>query len=212
MNVIELAFPVHPVEVPQDHGYALFGALARAVPALHDVRWLAVHPLSGRPLGKNRLTLGGTHPLRMRLPTEHVGTLLGLAGAELEVAGSRLVLGAPTVHPLVPASCLDARLVVVKLTQVPTRSRAEVGGESIDPAALQAGVERELNRQLERLGIRSNAQLKGRQRISVGGKRVIGFSVRVDALSADASLALQALGLGGKRKMGCGVFRATRGA
>ena len=54
-------------------------------------------------------------------------------------------------------------------------------------------------------------KLCGRQRIAVAGKRVVGFSVRVAELSPQGSLRLQEEGLGGKRAMGCGLFRPTRG-
>jgi hypothetical protein len=52
MTIIDLAFPLQPAEVPRDHGYALYGALCRAVPELHEARWLGVHRLSGRPFGR----------------------------------------------------------------------------------------------------------------------------------------------------------------
>jgi CRISPR/Cas system CSM-associated protein Csm4 (group 5 of RAMP superfamily) len=45
----------------------------------------------------------------------------------------------------------------------------------------------------------------------VAGRRILGYSVRVAELTLDESLILQERGLGGKRRMGCGVFRGTRG-
>jgi CRISPR-associated protein Cas6 len=47
--------------------------------------------------------------------------------------------------------------------------------------------------------------------MTVAGKRVVGYSVRVAGLSAEQSFRLQSAGLGGKRAMGCGIFRPTRG-
>jgi CRISPR-associated protein Cas6 len=212
MTMVDLAFPLAVADVPRDHGYALYGALCRAIPELHEAKWLAVHPLPGKLVGKDAIRVGSPAGLRLRLPAAHIATVLPLAGTTLDVAGARLVLGAPTVHPLVPAASLDARLVVVKLTDVPTHENADLARRSLDPAAIQARVHAELSRQLGAMAISSVPEIRGRTRIKVAGHTVIGFSVRVQGLDADASLALQTKGLGGKRKMGGGVFRPTRGA
>ena len=54
-----------------------------------------------------------------------------------------------------------------------------------------------------------NVTVGARKVITVGGQKVVGFSVRVSGLSDEASLALQERGIGGRRKMGCGVFRKS---
>lgn len=211
MTTVDLAFPLQSAEVPRDHGYALYGALSRAVPSLHEARWLGVHPLSGRPVGEGKLLLAPPTALRLRLPVEQIGAVLPVAGHTLEVAGTRLMVGAPSVHALVPAASLDARLVVVKLTDVPTHDHPTLGRRSLDRPAIEERVKQELARQLAALGIHARAELRGHGRMRVAGRAIVGFSVRVQGLDADASLALQINGLGGKRKMGCGMFRPTRG-
>lgn len=211
MTTIDLAFVLQSAVVARDHGYSLYGALCRAVPPLHDARWLGVHPLSGRPVGDGKLSIAPPSALRLRLPIEQIGAVLPLAGRMLEVAGARLVVGAPSVHALVPAASLDARLVIVKLTDVPTRDHPTLGRRTLDRPAIEERVKQELARQLEALGIQARPELRGHGRMTVAGRAVVGFAVRVQGLCADASLALQAKGLGGKRKMGCGIFRPTRG-
>jgi CRISPR-associated protein Cas6 len=42
--------------------------------------------------------------------------------------------------------------------------------------------------------------------VRVTNRRIVGFALRVTALNVDESLRLQAQGLGGRRRMGCGVF------
>jgi len=208
---VDLSFPIAGETVPRDHGYALYGALSRAVPALHRAGWLAVHPLAGTLVDPTTLRLGPSAHLRLRLPAERIGEVLALVGAKLDVAGWPLALASPTVHALVPAASLDARLVIVKLTAVPTRDHPTLGRRSLDRPAIEVRVREELCRQLDVLGIRSRPELRGHHRMTVAGRAVVGFSVRVQGLDADASLALQIKGLGGKRRMGCGVFRKTRG-
>jgi CRISPR-associated protein Cas6 len=51
--------------------------------------------------------------------------------------------------------------------------------------------------------------LGARKIITIDGRRVVGFSVRISNLSNDASMLIQARGIGGRRKMGCGVFRKS---
>jgi CRISPR-associated protein Cas6 len=210
MTTIDLAFPLQPAEVPRDHGYPLYGALCRALPELHEARWLAVHPLSGRPIGHGLLAITAGKALRLRIPSDRIATVLPLAGQTLDLGTTPLVLGAPSVHALIPAVSLDAQLVVVKLTAVPTRDHPTLGRRSLDRSAIAERVAKELTRQLEFLGLRARVELRGHGRIVVGGRAVLGFSVRVSGLDAEASLKLQEQGLGGKRRMGCGVFRPTR--
>jgi len=206
MTTIDLAFPVRGTSVPVDHGYPLYAALSNLVPEIHAVAWLGVHPISGRRQHPDRLRLGPRGELRLRLPAEKIPTVLPLAGTRPRVDDAFLTLGAPSVHPLVGAPSLDARLVVVKLTDVPKSDDGAISRELFAERYRQ-----ELARQMERLGVRGSLSLEGRRGLSVKGKRVIGFSVRVSDLSDADSVTLQANGLGGKRAMGCGIFRPTRG-
>ncbi len=210
-NVVDVAFQLTGGSVPVDHGYRLYAALCATVPALHGATWLSVHPLSGTRADASTLTLRDEARLFLRLPAERIPEVLPLAGRTIDVTGVRLTLGAPNVSALVPASCLDARLVIIKLTDAPRRENQDLSRQTLDVAGFAERYTAELKRQLTALDIESTPELCGRRSMTVGGKRVVGYSVRVPALSADQSLALQTMGLGGKRRMGCGVFRATRG-
>lgn len=211
MTTVDLSFPLQGERIPLDHGYALYGAISRVVPALHEAAWLGIHPLSGRPLGDGELALPPHAHLRLRLPAERIAAALPLAGSRLDVLGSALRIGVPRVEALVPAPSLDARLVAIKLTQAPRRNSPELSREALDVDGFAERYRQEIRRQLDAIGIPKPFELCGRRRLGVGGKRIVGYSVRVSGLSADESLRLQEAGLGGKRRMGCGVFRPTRG-
>lgn len=212
MPVIDLAFPIHGRRVPQDHGHAVYGALCRIQPAFHQSGWLGVHPISGQPDGNGFLQLRLRTSLILRLPVERIAEALPLAGQSLSISGEAIQLGVPTVRPLVPAATLDSRLVVIKLTDVPRKAAASEGGRSsLDVSGIAERFRAELERQLVRIDVQGEVTLCGRGRITVGGRRVVGYSVRVGGLDAEASLRLQERGLGGKRVMGCGIFRKTRG-
>ena len=103
-------------------------------------------------------------------------------------------------------------MVAIKLTDAPHRPHPELGRRTLDVAEFAARYSAEITRQLKGISIERPFELRGRRRVTVAGRRIVGYSVRVSGLSAEESLALQEKGLGGKRRMGCGVFRPTRGA
>ncbi len=198
---VDLSFPIRGTVVPRDHGYALYGALSRALPCVHGADWIAIHGIAAKQADSN-LTLERMGRLRIRVPSERLGELLALTGTTIEVAGHPIEIGVPTIHPLVPAAILDARLVVIRLT----------GGipKPFDNEAFERRFLAESRRQLAALGATGELVISGRQSLRVGGQRVIGCSVRVGGLSSEDSIKLQIGGIGGKRTMGCGVFRPAR--
>jgi CRISPR-associated protein Cas6 len=199
---IDLAFPVRGRTVPSDHAYALYGALSRSIPGVHGADWIGIHGIAGARQPSGDVGIEARGMMRVRVPAERITSLLGLVGSTLDVAGHSVEVGAPTVHALTPVATLDARLVVIRLT----------GGvpKPFDRAAFESRFVAEGHRQLVAHGIRGDLELSGRRSLRVGGRRVIGYAVRIHGLSADHSLQLQSLGIGGKRTMGCGLFRPAR--
>jgi CRISPR-associated protein Cas6 len=211
MTVVDLSFPLSGTSIRRDHGYPLYAAITTCVPALHESRWLGVHPIGGR-VADDAILLDGHAELRLRLPAEHIPAVLPLAGARLDVAGAQLRLGAPIVCALAPKAALDARLVLLKLTKPPTRTNAALGRDVLDNDGFAERYRAELGRQLAAMEVDAQLELCGRRSITIQGRRALGYSVRLTGLSADASLRVQARGLGGRRTLGCGIFRPTRGA
>lgn len=199
---MDLAFPVRGTTIPSDHGYQLYGALSRAIPAVHGADWIGIHGIAGKRLDSGELAIDVRATLRVRIPQTQIAALLALTGTTIEVSGSSVEIGAPTVHALTPVATLDARLVVIRLT----------GGipKPFDHDVFESRFIAECHRQLTEHGIRGDLELSGRRSLRVGGRRLIGYAVRVHGLSPDHSLELQARGVGGKRTMGCGLFRPAR--
>jgi CRISPR-associated protein Cas6 len=210
MPVVDVSFPLQITSAPRDHGYILYSAISRTVPGLHEAKWLGVHPLSGRPIDDHTLEMGRHARLRLRLPADKIPAILPLAGTTLNLMGLKAVVGAPTIHTLAPAASLDARMVAIKLTSAPHRENSALGRETLDVGAFGARYEAEIERQLSAIEIGRPFQIRGRRSLTVAGRRVVGYSVRVTNLVEDESLRLQEMGIGGKRRMGCGVFRPTR--
>ncbi|WP_330203405.1 type I-MYXAN CRISPR-associated protein Cas6/Cmx6 [Cyanobacterium sp. DS4] len=69
-----------------------------------------------------------------------------------------------------------------------------------------------VERQLESLNILAKVNLTTksgkpiRRTMKIKGKTLIGFGVEITELSENNSILLQEQGIGGKHKMGCGVF------
>lgn len=204
--VVDLCFPVRGGPLPADHAYGLFGALSRVVPTLHSNREVGILPINGLLCGNRQIQLTRWSRLLIRAPRTMIPELLTLAGQVLEVEGTRLTLEAPRVEPLKPRAVLWSRLVTVK--------------GYIDPDSFLAAVQR----QLDSLGIRGRPALvprrgerpleggaggRGpwvRRTVRVRDKLIVGYAVVVTELTAEESLVLQEHGLGGRRRLGCGIF------
>jgi CRISPR-associated endonuclease/helicase Cas3 len=193
---VSVHFPAEGRQLPADHGYALYSAITRRLPALHGAPWLGVELLSGVPWRQGIIALPtrGAH-LRLRIPAARYGQVLPLAGQRLDIAGHTIRLGIPAARPLTPAPSLYARCVTIKKF---------TDAEPLLDAA---------RRQLDALGLSATLELpldeQGRPRrriITIQGSHVVGFSLAAHNLSDEDSLRLQTTGLGGRRSMGCGHF------
>lgn len=189
MPYIDLAFRLNGVSVPVDHGYALYAALSRIVPEIHAAKEVGVQPIRGVYNGNGKLHLSDFSRLILRLPDEQIRSYLKLAGRRLEVDEHSLSVGVPAVRTLLPTPRLRARLVTIK-------------GFLEEEEFLEAA-----QRQLQSLGIVAGEVILGpRRTFRVKEKKVVGFEVAVAGLTAEESLLLQENGIGGRRRMGCGIF------
>jgi CRISPR-associated protein Cas6 len=188
MSTIDMAFRLMGTAVPVDHGYALYAAINRVVPELHDAKDIGVHPIRGRFDGNGCLLLSPASRLIVRTPDERIREFLKLSGKMIEVDRHRFRVGVPEVRVLRPAAALYARLVTIKGFMEPD--------QFLDAA----------RRQLEAMGGRANLELGERRTFRVKDKQVVGFEMLATELDAEDSIKLQEVGIGGRRRMGCGLF------
>ena len=188
MPSIDLAFRLTGANIPVDHGYALYAALSRILPDIHTAKAVGVQPIRGLYNGNGTLHLTDFSRLILRLPDEQIQAYLKLAGKRLAVDEHLLSVGVPEVRTLRPVVRLRARLVTIK-------------GFLKEEEFLAA-----VHRQLQQLDINGQAHLGARRTFRIKDKQVVGFEMGVTQLTAEESLTLQENGLGGRRKMGCGMF------
>ncbi len=189
-HFVDLAFRLSGTHLPVDHGYFLFAAVSKRLPPFHAAANWGVHPVHGTPLGNGTLAITASSRLVMRLPAESIQHAIPLAGKRLEVCGRTLRVGVPEVQILRAAQHLFSRLVTIK-------------GFADEPDEFAEAC----LRQLEAMGI-LDARIAVRKRrvMTVKGYTIVGYSVRLSGLTASGSVLVQERGLGGKRKMGAGIF------
>ena len=214
-EAFDLLFPLTGGPIPLDHGYALYAALSRELgPAVHGdgpkSAGAGVFPVRGVGRGRE-LVLDKHSSLRLRVPAASIAEFVGLAGKFLDVGGGRVRLAPPTVRPLVPAAAVAARLVLLKLAHQDERG--------VTPDHFLDAARRKLD-SLDIAGELAIPTYQGGERdgqprrcvMRVKGAVRPGYPLVVAGLTADESLRLQKAGIGGRRKMGCGLFLPTRGA
>jgi len=192
MIVVDLVFRLIGSRIPVDHGYALYSAISRMIPEIHSVKNIGIHPIRGVYTGNGLLNLNNHSRLMLRLSDEWIRPALKLAGKKLDVEGHRLQVGVCETLALKPSVTLYARLVTIK------------GFMETEPF-LEA-----VQRQLQEKSITAQLQIGKRRILKIKEKQVVGFEVLATGLTAEDAMKLQETGIGGRRKMGCGVFVAHK--
>jgi len=187
---IELRWPVFGDRVKKDCGYRLYSALAHKIPRLKSTTW-QLGGFTGSPDGQF-LKLGRGSELVVRCKVEDIALFGSLDNQILEIGQSLLRLGELVGGELRPAESLTSDLVIIKLYE----------GVRFDPLRFAVS----LGKQLQILGISEVPEIGDRAALIVKEQQIVGFPVRFCSLQPAESIALQSLGLGGKRRMGCGVF------
>lgn len=195
---VDLGFPIIAGStVPSDNGYGTYGATCRECSELHDLKDISIQSISGKSYEPGKIQITDYSQLKIRIPydAETLSLILPFAGKKLTIGIHEIQLGIPMMSPLEAVPILRSRIVTIKKFQEPEPFLAAV------------------QRQLEALEIEGIAKIplnrKGeidRKVIKIKTYTVVGFGVEVSDLSDEDSLKLQIAGLGGKHKMGCGIF------
>ena len=188
MVTVELHFPFTGATLPSDQGYALYGAISRLIPEAHEADWLSLETIPGTARGDGMTQLDQEARLKIRLPQDRVPLLLKLSGKRLDLNGHTIRLGAPQIFLLKPWPQLYARIVTIK-------------GFTEPEPFLDA-----VCRKLDEMGVTGEPTVGPRRVVKVGNHTIVGFALAVHDLTDEGSLILQERGIGGRRRMGCGIF------
>jgi len=195
LDYCELSFPVYGQKLPADHGYGLYSALVQKQQTLREQPWLQIQTTSGIPNHQGIISLRKNSVLRLRLPIDKLPFVLPLSGQEITIGLHTISLGIPRINPLQATDHVKARIVTIKNHEEP-ESFLEAAHRQLQDIGIQANI-----------GIPIDAEGKhDRKTIKVQRYSVIGFGLHIWGLNERDSILLQKVGLGGKRRMGCGVF------
>lgn len=197
---VELSFPVRGKSLPADHNYGLYAALVHHVPELHQQTPLSILTIPGFPNRQGEIYLTKYSCLKIRVPVPKIPLVYQLAGQQISIGKHEIQIGIPQTSVIKPTQRLRSRIVTIK-------------GYTEPHSFLDAA-----RRQIEELGISGNLSIPlnwenqpSRKTLKIKQYTVVGFTTEVANLSPEDSLRLQTYGLGGKRRMGCGVFVPYKG-
>ena len=216
MPIIELSFPLRGTPLPQDHGYALYRAVAGIVPWVAEPAQLdlAIVPIHGSPHG-GFVHLTRVSRLAFRLNADDAERLLPLSDRTLAVDAATLKLGRPTEYRLRPVpglaspfivaeQCrhsdevlewLKAEFLALDIREIPALRlrRGRKGGSPAEPdrRSFDCPYERHIRH--------------------IDGRAVVGWEAQVFGLTPEKSVRLQERGVGPGRRYGCGVFMPVVG-
>ncbi len=212
MKKVDLQFSVRGKKIPADHGYLLLSAIAKIVPEVHGDDAIGIHPINGQLIGGRALAVTNKSRLTIRLPVERIKQFLPLAGKALFIGEDTIQLGVPQTRPLIPAARLYSRLVIIKGFMEPdaflkaVQRQLDAAGIKGVPSLIPQSDIAEANRD-KKAGTHSDYL---RRTIQIRGREIVGFSLRVEQLTAEESILLQERGIGGRRRFGCGIFIPER--
>ena len=202
---VDLTFKLRGAPIPLDNGYPIYAALSRICPPLHELNYIGIHPIAGIPTSNKFLELIDRSRLKIRIHHQQILVIYPyLEGQAFQIGQNFYQLNIPDYKPLISSESLYSRLVIITGFQDSTTFIEAV------------------QRQLDNLGVRGKIELLTRQdgtpqrrqlTINKQGEqfKVRGFGVKISELNPEDSLILQEQGIGGKRKMMCGIFvPATR--
>ena len=203
-SYVDVVFPLKGKLLPLDNGYLIYSALSNLCPFIHDNNDIGIHPIAGKPNRYKQLKLTKQSKLKIRIPLEQISYIYQfLVEQTFKIGESHFHIGIPDYQALTSASCLYSRLVTIRRRTEPQ-------------AFLEVA-----QRQLQELGITGNLNLLQKKDGQLQCRRMVirkkggnsfsrGYGVEVSNLSELDSLTLQRKGIGGRRKMMCGIFVPSR--
>ena len=184
--MVDLMFDLAGGTLPSAYPFALWAALLRHAPQLEGEKSVGVLPLRGTT-NKEGLMLSRRAKLVMRLPaTSAANASSRLIDQQLDLDGNIIRLGSAKIRQIQPYPTIHAQLVT--------------GGSD------EVLFTEDIKRQMGELDITGKLICGKRHGINCGPKSILGYSLVLHDLNAEASLQLQYLGLGDERRFGCGIF------
>lgn len=190
-RIVELRWPVMGDRLPADHNYRLYSAMIQQEPELKNIDWQLL-TITGIPDGNGWIKLGRQSRLGIRCPLQELHRFTALDNQIIRIGQNLLELGESCGEAISPSQSLQCRVVTIKT------------GYTCRVNEFQFGVA--VGKQLQSMGIHSMPHLGDRKALKIKNNMVVGYSIRFEDLRPEESMLLQTKGIGGRRRLGCGVF------
>lgn len=201
-KVVDLSYKIDCKQIPTCHAWDLSQALYDILPWLKDEPEAGIHQIHGatsgngweRPPDGELIHLSKRTRMNLRLPTSRIGDANVLVGKTLDILGHKVVVGKMSTKPINPLATIFSRYIVVPEGMSEDEFLHWVAGElkarDIPARKLLCGI--------------------GHQ-FAINGENIETRSLMVADLDKASSVALQEVGVGPHRHMGCGIFMPHKG-
>ena len=190
---VELRWSVMGDRISSDHNYRLYSALIEQIPNLKELDW-QLGTITGVPDNKGWIKLGRKSTLSIRCMVNLIPVFGILDNQILRIGQSLIQLGEMQGSTLSCVPNLSTRIATIRIQN----------DFRVDP--FEFGVA--IGKQLANKGIKCIPILGDRCTLKIKDCVVVGYGLRFEKLEPLESMILQTQGLGGRRRMGCGVFYA----
>lgn len=188
---IELSWSVMGDRLRADHNYRLYSALIEKNGNLKQIDY-RMNTIEGAPDAPGWIKLGRESRLLVRCKYADMAEFSALDNAVIRIGQNIIQLGEGEGSSIAAKDKLFARLVTIKADYRYHISPFEFGVA--------------LGKQLQTLGVANFPALGRRKALRIKESDVVGYSLSFDCLRPQESIILQSIGVGGRGKIGCGVF------
>jgi len=205
-----LVFDIEGKAIPADHSYSLFGALSDLYPPIHGKNKIGIHFINGKRSPDRLIVIEDKSRLIIRcgmLEMPHI--ISQFSSKRINIGGHKLWIKniVKGLRPMTPTDEVYSKMVTYKDVLEPqefidfTEEVFKSMGLSPDTKAEIAMTRKDNSFE----GGASHDIIK--RTVTIKGKKIIGYALRVWDLTPEDSVKLQTDGLGGRRHFGCGLFR-----
>ena len=201
-KVVDLSYKIDCKQIPTSHAWDLSQALYEMLPWLKDEPEAGIHQIHGatsgngweRPPDGELIHLSKRTRKSLRVPTSRIGDAGELVGKTLDILGHSVVVGKMSTKPINPLATIFSRYIVVPegMSEDDFLSwvHSELQARDIQARKLLCGIGHEFE---------------------ANGETIETRSLMIADLDKASSIALQEIGVGPHRHLGCGIFVPHKG-
>jgi len=201
-KVVDLHYKIDCKQIPTCHAWELSQALYQAMPWIKDEPEVGVHQIHGatsgngweRPPDGELIHLSKRTRMHLRVPVPRIEEAGELVGKSLDVAGHSVTIGTMTTKLIDPFSTIFSRYIVVSEDMSEDDFLQwivdDLKDRGMEPRKLLCGMGHEFE---------------------ADGKKINTRSLMIADLDKTMSVALQEVGIGPHRHLGCGIFVPHKG-